>query len=105
MDAAAEIEFTQSTFNGIMRREAQRLSTGATLRRYMHDQLELGNPVDHYRLEWIKKSVMRLIVCLHEIGKEFNEAHPNDKVSGADFLDILQSTYRTVSMRAGGFID
>jgi hypothetical protein len=102
MGQESEIEATQLAFNQAIRREQTRLRTGFAMRDYISTQLKAGVLPTHYRVQWIENSVDRIIDLLQILATEFNDAHPNDKASAHDLVDILQSTSKTIVRRVGG---
>lgn len=96
MDHDAEIEFVCDTFTRVLAHEKQRLTIGFAIRNHLHEQLEQGVEIDHYRTEWLHSSIMKVIDTLEGIRKEFNLAHPDDKCSASDLLDIGASVVATL---------
>lgn len=97
MGSPDEIEFTIRTFQKVLSVEKHRLAVGATLRRYIHEQLGKGVEPDHYRMRWMNKGVSRFISELEQFGREFNSENPTDKFSTADMIDIAQSVVLTLT--------
>lgn len=91
-----KIEFIQRTFHRLLAHEKQRLAIGMAVRNHMHEQLSHGIQIDHYRSDWIRDSIVRVIDLLDAIRKDFNRAHPEDKCSSADILDIADSVTATL---------
>ena len=96
MDTDAQIEFVKATFSRVLAHEKQRMAMGMAIRNHLHDQLAAGVEIDHYRMEWLHSSISRVIDLLEQIGSEFNKAHPDDKCSSADLLDIASSVTSTI---------
>lgn len=101
METEQEIQFAVETLTAIMRHEHRRLATGAALRTYIHKQLLLGNQPSHYRMDWLRRGINSMIYLLGDLAETFNRENENDKVSVGDFLDILDSTSRTLRARTG----
>lgn len=75
-----------------MESEQQRVETGMALRTLIKDRVEKGLAVDHYRADWHHTSRVRLNAVLQTFAREFNEAHPKDKISNHDLIDLLTDT-------------
>jgi hypothetical protein len=75
-----------------MENEKQRLVNASQLREFLRKQLEAGITPDHYRIHWLHQSVFAVIATLGNISAAFNRAHPLDKVTALDLIDILNST-------------
>ena len=96
MDATEEIGFATQTFGRVIRNEKHRMAVGIALRNHIQKQLENGVVPDHYRMEWLHKSISRVIHELEKIGRDFNTANPNDKFSTADMIDVVNSVSSTL---------
>lgn len=92
----AQIDFTVRTLAAVKNRDAARLARGSAIRELLHKQLKLGMAPEHYRLEWINRSIGRVIDTLGQVAAEFDREHPDDKASVNDFADILASTMLTL---------
>ncbi len=88
----AVIEFAVSTILRTIKFEDQRLKTGIALRKHLGAQISAGVEVEHYRIDWIRNTVGEVVEALVTSAKRFNRAHPADKISVADFVDVLLST-------------
>jgi hypothetical protein len=95
-DADEDIEFTVDTFERTLINEKHRLAVGAILRRWIHSQLAKGVEPDHYRMKWMHKGISRMVHELELFGREFNAAHPKDKFSTGDMVDIAESAVLTL---------
>lgn len=91
-----DIEFTVDVFQKVLANEKHRLAVGAVLRRYIHSQLEKGIEPDHYRMQWMNRGISRMVHELELFGREFNAAHPTDKFSASDMLDVAESAALTL---------
>ncbi len=96
MDHDDEIEFTVETFQRVLTNEKHRLAVGAVLRRYIHSQLAKGVEPDHYRMQWLHRGISRMVHELELFGREFNAAHPADKFSTGDMIDVAESAVLTL---------
>jgi hypothetical protein len=101
MELPDQIEETQLAFSQVIRREKRRLQNGYAMREYIGQQLRDGVSPEHYRVDFIEQGIDRVIGLLGDMSNEFNEAHPNDKISAHDFIDVLKSTINTIVHRAG----
>jgi len=100
MEPDPEIQFTMRTLARVLKHERQRLETGYALREHIHQQLSVGQEPEHYRVEWLRDAVSKVIDTLMTIGSDFNRDHPDDKASTADLVDILSSTIATIRMHS-----
>jgi hypothetical protein len=102
MDAPqAEVPYVIGTLTRMIRHERQRLATGLALRQYISQQLEAGNEVDHYRLDWLQKSMSRVIDTLAECARDFDREHLSDRASAHDLCDVLASALSAIHTQAG----
>jgi hypothetical protein len=99
--AEQEIESSVETLTAILRHEHRRAATGATMRTHLHKQIELGNDPEHYRMDWLRESVLEIMEHLQIIADNFNRTHDNDKASIGDMLDILHSTAKNIRTKTG----
>ena len=76
-----------------------RLAHGAQLRRKIGEAMRSGEPVEHYRLTWMKETVEEVIELLSELAETFDTKYPDDMCSGADLLDVLKVAYLTMEKR------
>jgi hypothetical protein len=102
MVGSSAVNFTVETLVGVVRQKRQRLAHGLQLRDAIHAALDDGRELDHYRVAWIKDSVVRLFGELEEIARDFNRDHPDDCCSVHDFCDVLASAIGTLKMRIDG---
>jgi hypothetical protein len=91
-----DVAFTVEVFQKVLANEKHRLAVGAVLRRYIHAQLAKGIEPDHYRMKWMHKGISRMIHELELFGREFNAAHPRDKFSKGDMIDVAESAVLTL---------
>jgi hypothetical protein len=96
MGDTADIEFTVDIFQKVLANEKHRLAVGAVLRRYIHAQLAQGKEPDHYRMRWLHKGISRIVHQLELFGRDFNAAHPTDKFSSGDMIDVAESVVLTL---------
>jgi hypothetical protein len=96
MDNDAQIEFIVETFTRVLSYEKQRLTIGKIIRNHLHEQLDQGVEIEHYRTEWLHSSIMRVLDTLEAIRKDFNREHTDDKCSTSDLLDIAASVTATL---------
>ena len=96
MSTETEIEFITGVFSRVIAHEDHRNAIGAAIRNHMHEQLALGVKIDHYRSDWLHRSVNEVIDVLEHIGHEFNVVHPDDKCTTADLADIATSVVTTL---------
>lgn len=101
MSDADDIEFTVETFKRVIAHERHRLEVGTSLRRWLHQQLAQGIEPDHYRTKWLNQGISRIIHQLELYGREFNTAHPNDKFSTGDMIDVAESVVLTLKHYLG----
>jgi hypothetical protein len=92
-----QISFTSRVLGSVVLDNNTRLQNGLRMREQIHDQLEAGTEPDHYRVDWIRQTVLKLFDVLEEQAREFNEEHPNDLISSKDLGDALVSAVRTLS--------
>lgn len=69
-----------------------RLTQGMIRRQAMHDQIKRGETPVGYRPDWIKSQARELVRALATAAEEFDLAHPDDKASVSDLMDILATT-------------
>lgn len=69
--------------------DTKRLEAGLEFRKQMHAALQAGQKPDHYRYEWLVQSAARIIETLQSIAQDFDNAHPSDKCSVYDFMDMM----------------
>jgi hypothetical protein len=67
----------------------KRLERGAFLRARMHKEIKSGIRPQGYRVEWIKHVAMEIIELLSDEGSSFNWIFGDDRVSVADFRDVI----------------
>jgi len=91
-----DIAFTVDIFQKVLANEKHRLACGAVLRRYIHAQLAKGIEPDHYRMKWLHKGISAIVHQLELFGREFNSAHPTDKFSTGDMIDVAESVVLTL---------
>jgi hypothetical protein len=90
-----EIQFTVDVLKNAVRDSNIRLQTALRLREQVHAALEAGDH-GHYRVDWIKDGVKRVLDTLELLAREFNASHPNDLCTTRDFGDVLMSTIATL---------
>lgn len=88
--------FTTNVLINALHSHAAKLKHGSELRDEIHEALASGVEPNHYRVEWIKDSVVQIFGQLEEIAREFNRNHPEDRCSTEDYNDILASALATL---------
>ncbi len=86
---ADRIEYSVGVLTRVLKSEQQRVRTGIAVRQLIRDRVAKGLKTDHYRVDWLRTSMIRLTTVLEVFAREFNEAHPKDKVSNHDLVDLL----------------
>ncbi len=94
-----EIAETQAALRETMENEKRRVANAGQLREFLGKQLAAGIVPDHYRIEWLQKSVFAVIATLGGAAAAFDRAHPQDKATARDLLDILISTQAKILAR------
>jgi hypothetical protein len=100
-----DIEFTVDVLQRVIANEKHRLEVVNSLRRWIHQQLMNDIEPDHYRMKWMRKGISHMIHELELFGREFNAAHPNDKFSTGDMIDIAESAVLTLKSYIGETMD
>lgn len=75
---------------------------GKRQRDMMIEAVERGEQPKGYRIEWLDSTAQAIFQLLSEKGAEFNNQHPQDRVSTDDFDDALetcQARLRTAAKR------
>ncbi len=88
----AQIEATVTTLVNVIRHQERRLRNAMAMRKTIGEALARGEDPVHYRLDFIRSSVLRVNDALAECARQFDEEHPDDRCSAADFIDILATT-------------
>jgi hypothetical protein len=86
-----QIELTSETFVNVLRHQKQLLLNAVALRKKIQAALDRGETPDHYRVDFIRTSALRVNNCLADCAKDFNEAHQDDRCTAADLIDILNT--------------
>lgn len=97
MDTAEQIGFTVETFQKVLNVEKHRLAVGVAMRNYINERLGAGVEPEHYRMDWMRKGITRIIRDLEIFGREFNTANPTDKFSTADMIDVANNVVATLT--------
>ncbi len=97
MTTEEQISFTVSAFLSVLDDSARRIKRSTRLRDQIHEALMRGDEPDHYRVEWMRESVVEIFSLLETIATKFNEAHPDDVCTSQDFEDLLASTLATLN--------
>lgn len=92
MTDAEKIQYTTSVFVAMVSEREDRLARGVRMRNAMHEQIARGEKPTGYRPEWLKHSAIKLVQTLQQMASDFDKAHPDDKCSVADLLDVLATT-------------
>lgn len=87
-----KIDFTVDTLQKTIKNQLQRRKNGAAIREAIRVSINEGRLIDHYRVEWLHDSSVRLVDLLTDIALEFDSEHPDDLCSSADLGDILTTT-------------
>ncbi len=96
----AQIDATVTTFINVIRHQERRLRNAAALRKVLGEALDRGEDPAHYRLEFLRTSVLRVNDALAECARQFDAEHPDDRCSAADFIDILATTMHRLQVAA-----
>ena len=90
MTPTEQNEFIVTSFKAVKKVEQSRYRKGLSIRNAIMSRITKGEEiVDNYRIDFLTNSVSRLFKFLEGLGREFNEAHPEDKFVAADLGDIL----------------
>lgn len=91
------LQFTQNTLVSALNRYNKRIRRGRQIRLSIHDTIEkTGVQPDHYRVAWLKDSVLRVFHELEAIALTFNTEHDDDCCSATDLADVLSSALATL---------
>jgi endonuclease III-like uncharacterized protein len=71
-----------------------KLEHGAKQRKEMHLALQEGREPTGYRYEWYRKSTNDIIKVTSLMAEDFNKAHPGDRISVDDLIDVLEAAIR-----------
>lgn len=82
--------------------DKSRLAHGVSLRQQMYDTTATGLPFNHYRSQWLAKSIHATIDFAKGLCREFDAAHPDDRASTLDLSDILRGAYNLVTQQVKG---
>ncbi len=92
MTEAEKMDLTTSVFVALVSEKQDRLTKGLMLRQAMHDTIKRGEKPTGYRPEWLKARALELVKVMAAEAQKFDEAHPDDKCSVSDILDVLVTT-------------
>ncbi len=68
-----------------------RLRRGMIRRNQIAAAMEAGEQPEGPRIEWLKDSASKVLACLQECCRQFNEANCDDLISRADCVDALST--------------
>jgi hypothetical protein len=89
MELSEKISFTTAVFTRLASEKMDRLNRGLVLRQAMHDAIKRGEKPTGYRPQWVQDQALELVKTCGLMAQKFDEAHPDDKASVSDLLDIL----------------
>ena len=89
MSEEEQIAYIQEVLRTVAIDDQARLKRGLQLRDEMHAAIARGEEPRGYRVDWLERSVQRVIQVVLGCGEEFNTLYNDDKASQADFADIL----------------
>ena len=72
---------------------------GLKQRKLMFEQIEKGIQPTGYRIDFINQSVREIFDLLLKRAKDFNEKHPQDRLSTEDFMDILATAQHRINIK------
>jgi hypothetical protein len=93
----ADVDFTLNTLSSALHQYKERVNRGRQIRLSIHESIEqTGKTPEHYRVDWLKNSVVRIFHELEAIALDFNTEHTDDCCSSNDLADVLSSALATM---------
>jgi hypothetical protein len=84
--------YQSNAFRKLMAESKDRLARGAQLRAAMQRQIGAGIVPTGYRADFLDRVSDQIITLLCAAAEMFNQEHPDDLCSTADFCDVLATT-------------
>ena len=85
-----EAQDIAQTFQRLLDQNREKIDKGLAVREDLRQRAEAGEDVSqHYRFRWMDDSSKSVIRHLAELAKTFNDAHPEDRISVTDLMDVF----------------
>lgn len=98
---AAKLDYIARTFDAFVSQNNARLRRGLNRRNKIKEQLQKGENVDNYRVQFIKESAVQLVQDLKTIAQNFNARYDDDMASSLDLIDIIQTAQEILKGETG----
>lgn len=81
-----------------LKQNDSRLAHGYEMRKKMFAQIQKGEKPEGYRPEFIRSAAFKIIAQLGLFAEDFNTQHGDDRLSVHDFLDILETAKKALTI-------
>jgi hypothetical protein len=100
LSPAEQIDYAKKVFETVAIDDQQRLKRGLQLREEMHAAIERGEDPKGYRVDWLQRTTSRVMQAITGSAEEFNALYHDDRISVADFADVLESVAHALGLHS-----
>jgi hypothetical protein len=96
-----QIKFANEVLYSLLTTQKKRLENSVQKRNALMASIDRGENPTGYRADFLRDSAKRVLMELASIAKDFNDAHPDDRCTAQDFVDILNTTILWIKRKTG----
>lgn len=96
-----QIKFANEVLYNLLTTQKKRLENSVQKRNALMASIDRGETPTGYRADFLRESAQRILIELGAIARDFNAAHPDDRCTAQDFVDVLNTTILWIKKKTG----